>query len=68
MLSRKVDGAFNAIFKELKEQDFDGFKGVMLEWTLINFEDLVHLLSPILQKQDTNMRECKVPKKGAVLR
>ena len=40
---------------------------VMLEWTLINFEDLVHLLSPILQKQDTNMRECKVPKKGAVL-
>ena len=27
MLSRKVDGAFNAIFKELKEQDFDGFKG-----------------------------------------
>ena len=41
---------------------------VMLEWMLINFEDLVHLLSLILQKQDTNMRECKVPKKGAVLR
>ena len=27
MLSRKVDGAFHAIFKELKEQDLDGFKG-----------------------------------------
>ena len=27
MLSRNVDGAFNAIFKELKEQGFDGFKG-----------------------------------------
>ena len=41
---------------------------IMLEWTLINFEDLVHPLSPILQKQDTNMKECKVTKKGAVLR
>ena len=27
MLRRKIDGAFHTIFKELKEQDSDGFKG-----------------------------------------
>ena len=32
------------------------------------FEELVHLLSLFLQKQDTNMRECISPKKGAGLR
>ena len=28
MLRRKINGAFHAIFKELKEQDSDGFEGL----------------------------------------
>ena len=57
MLRRKIDGAFHSMFKELKEQDSDGFKGYV-RMDIDHFEELVHLLSPFLQKQDTNMREC----------
>ena len=49
MLRRKIDCAFHTIFKELREEDSDGFKG------------LVHLLSSFLQKEDTNMSECINP-------
>ena len=55
MLRRKIDVAFHTIFKELKEQDSDGFKGYV-RMEVDHFEELVHLLSPFLQKQDTNMR------------
>ena len=34
--------------------DFKGYVRMDID----HFEELVHLLSPFLQKQDTNMREC----------
>ena len=55
MLRRKIGGAFHTIFKELKEQDSDGFKGYV-RMEVDHLEELVHLLSPFLQPQDTNMR------------
>ena len=58
MLRRKIDDAFHTIFKELKEQDSDGIQGYV-RMDVDHFEELVHLLSPFLQKQDTNMRECR---------
>ena len=57
MLCRKIDGAFHTIFKELKEQDSDGFKGYV-RMDIDHFEELVHLLNPFSQKQDTNRTEC----------
>ena len=44
MLRRKLNGAFYTIFKELKEQDSDGFKGYV-RMDVDHFEELVHLLS-----------------------
>ena len=44
MLHRNIDGAFHTIFKELKEQDSDGFKG-SIRMDIDYFEELVHLLS-----------------------
>ena len=32
MLHRNIDGAFHKIFKKLKEQDSDGFKGSIGHW------------------------------------
>ena len=61
MLCRKIDGAFHTIFKELKEQDSDGFKGYV-RMDIDHFEELVHLLNPFSQKQDTNRTECISPK------
>ena len=63
MLLRKIDGAFGTIFKELKEQVSDGFKGYV-RMDVDHFEELVHLLSPFLQKQDTNTRECISPEES----
>ena len=60
MLRRKIDGAFHTVFKELKEQDSDGFIGYV-RMDVDHFEELFHLLSPFLRKQDTNMRECISP-------
>ena len=60
MLRRKIDGAFHTIFKELKEQDSVGFKGYV-RMGFDHFKELVHLLSPFLQKQDANIRECISP-------
>ena len=57
MLRRKIDDAFHTIFKKLKEQDSDGFKGYA-RMDVDHFEELVYVLSPFLQKQDTNRREC----------
>ena len=57
MLRRKVDDAFHTIFKELKEQDSDGFKGYAT-MDVDHFEELVYVINPFLQKQDTNMRDC----------
>ena len=54
MLHRNIDGAFHTIFKELKEPDSDGFKG-SIRMDIDYFEELVHLLSLFLQKQDTNI-------------
>ena len=61
ILRRKIDGDFHTIFKEVKEQDSDGFKGYV-RMDVDYFEELVHLLSPSLQKQGDNMRECVSPK------
>ena len=60
MLRRKINRAFHKIFKELKGQDSDGFKGYV-RMDVDHFEELVHLLSPFLQKQDTNIRKCISP-------
>ena len=49
MLRRKIDGAFHTVFKELKEQDSDGLIGYV-RMDVDHFEELVHLLSPFLQK------------------
>ena len=49
MLLRKIDVAFYTIFKELKEQDSDGFKSYV-RMDVDHFEELFHLLSPFLQK------------------
>ena len=49
MLCRNIKGAFHTILKELKEQDSDGFKGCV-RMDVDHFEELVHLLSPFLQK------------------
>ena len=57
MLRRKIDDAFHTVFKKLKEQDSDGFKGYA-RMDVDHFEELVYVLSPFLQKQDTNRREC----------
>ena len=45
---------------QYSEQDSDGFKGYV-RMDINHFEEFVHLLSPFLQKQDTNMRECISP-------
>ena len=60
LLHRRNDGAFHKIFKELKEEDSDGFKGYV-RMDVDHFDELVHLLSPLLLKKDTNMRECIKP-------
>ena len=60
LLRRKIDGAYHSLFKELKEEDSEGFKGY-LRMDVDRFDELVHLLTPFLQKQDTNMRECIKP-------
>ena len=60
LLHRRNDGAFHKIFKELKEEDSDGFKGYV-RMHVDHFDELVHLLSPLLLKKDTNMRECIKP-------
>ncbi|XP_057314357.1 uncharacterized protein LOC130655608 [Hydractinia symbiolongicarpus] len=57
---RKVDGAFHTLFKELKEEDLEGFKGYV-RMDVGQFDELVHLLAPVLHQQDTNMRECIKP-------
>ena len=49
MLRRKINRAFHKIFKELKGQDSDGFKGYV-RMDVDHFEELVHPLSPFLQK------------------
>ena len=49
MLRRKIDSAFHTVFKELKEQDSDGLIGYV-RMDVDHFEELVHLLSPFLQK------------------
>ena len=49
MLRRKINGDFHTIFKELKEQDSDGSKGYV-RMDVDHFEELVHLLSPFLQR------------------
>ena len=49
MLRRKIEGAFHTIFKELKEQDSDGFKGYV-RMDVDHFLELVHLLTTYLQK------------------
>ena len=49
MLRRKIDDAFHTIFKELKEQDSDGIQGYV-RMDVDHFEELVHLLSPFLQR------------------
>ena len=46
MLRRKINGAFHTIFKELKEQDFNGLKSYV-RMEVDHFEQLVHLLSPL---------------------
>ena len=56
MLCRKIGGAFHTIFKELKEEDSDEVKGYV-RMDVNHFEEFVHLLSPFLQKQDTDMKE-----------
>ena len=56
LLHRRNDSAFHKIFKELKEEDSDGFKGYV-RMDVDHFDELVHLLS----KKDTNMRECIKP-------
>ena len=59
---RKHDGAFYAIFQELKQEDAEGFGGyVKLNTT--SFEKLVELLVPSLLKKDTVMQECINQKK-----
>ena len=63
MLRRKIGDAFDTIFKELKEQDSDGIQGYV-RMDVNHFEELVHLLSPFLQKQDTSMRECRSPEES----
>ena len=57
MQRRRTNGAFNTIFKELKEEDADGFKGY-IRMNLTQFDHLVELLKPSISKQDTAMREC----------
>lgn len=57
---RKIKGAFHTTFKELKEEDPEGFKGYV-RMDVDHFDELLHLLAPFLQKQDTNMRECISP-------
>ena len=49
ILRRKLNSAFYTIFKELKEQDSDGFKGYV-RMDVDHFEEFVHLLSQFLQK------------------
>ena len=59
---RKHDGAFYAIFQELKEEDAKGFGGyVKLNTT--SFKKLVELLAPSLLKKDTVMQKCINQKK-----
>ena len=49
MLRRNINGAFHTIFKELKEQDSDAFKGYV-RMDVDRFEELVHLLRPVFTK------------------
>ena len=49
VLRRNINGAFHTIFKELKEQDSDAFKGYV-RMDVGRFEELVHLLRPVFTK------------------
>ena len=60
MARRETDGAFYTIFRELKEEDAEGFRGyVRLDTN--SFDKLVNLLTPTLLKNDTVMRKCIKP-------
>ena len=60
MSRRKNDGAFHAIFQELKQEDSEGFRGYIRLDTK-SFENLVDLLTQSLLKKDTHMRVCIKP-------
>ena len=47
--TQKINRAFHTIYKELKQQDSDGFKGYV-RMDVDHFEEFVHLLSQFLQK------------------
>ena len=49
VLRRNINGAFHTIFKELKEQDSDAFKGYV-RMDVDRFEELVHLLRQVFTK------------------
>lgn len=66
LIRRKTDGAFHTLFKELKAEDSEGFKGYV-RMDVPHFDELVRILSPSLRKQDTNMRECIKPEEMCCL-
>ena len=63
---RKYEGAFNTTFKQLMEEDSDGFKGYV-RMDKNHFIQFVDRLRPSLIKEDTNMRECIKPEEMCCL-
>ena len=62
LLRRKTDGAFHTLFKELKAEHSEGFKGYV-KMDVLHFDEL----SLLLQKHDTNTRECIKPEEMCCL-
>lgn len=63
---RKTKGAFNNIFHDLSLNDHDGFRRFMR----MNYEQFIELceyVTPIIQKNDTNMRKAICPKERVAL-
>ena len=67
MTRTETDGAFYTIFRELKEEDSEGFRGY-LRLDTNTFDKLVNLLTTSLAKNDTVMRKCIKPEEMCCLR
>ena len=60
VLRRHEFGAFHALVQELKAEDINGYKN-FLRMRPETFDQLLHLVGPVIQKQDTKMKDSICP-------
>ena len=60
ILRRKIYGAHHALIEELRNEDPKGLKN-FLRMDLQTFEELLHMVTPLIQKKDTRLRDSIPP-------